>query len=71
MHYKTLVLELIQSRPALYEHLRRERQLPAALSRYAMELKTLHRAWMEDLRRTRPSSHPAQLRAEALELALA
>ena len=71
MHYKTIVLELIQNRAALHEHLRRERQLPAALARYAMELKTLHRDWMEDLHRTRPGRHPAQLRAEALELALA
>ena len=71
MHYKTIVLELIQSRPALHEHLRRERQLPAALARYAMQLETLHTAWKEDLHRTRSDSHPAQLRAEALELALA
>jgi hypothetical protein len=65
------VLKLIQGRASLHQQLRRQGQLLAATEQYAMELKMLHQAWMSELYRTRAESHPAQVRAEALELALA
>ena len=71
MQYMTIVLKLIQGRASLHQQLRRQGQLLAATEQYAMELKMLHQAWMSELYRTRAESHPAQIRAEALELALA
>ncbi len=70
MNYKTIVLELIQSRAVLHAQLRQQGQLLAELERQAMVLKTLHQVWMSELQQTRPGSHPAQIRAEAMELAL-
>lgn len=71
MHYLTIVLNLIQSRPVLHEQLRRQRQLLATVEQCAAELKILHQAWMTELHRNQAGSLPAQIRAEALELALA
>jgi len=71
MQYMTIVLKLIQGRASLHQQLRRQGQLLAATEQYAMELKMRHQAWMSELYRTRAQSHPAQVRAEALELALA
>jgi hypothetical protein len=71
MHYMTIVLQLIHGRASLHRQLQRRGQLLAAAQQYAMELKMLHQAWMSELFRTRAQSHPAQIRAEALELALA
>jgi len=71
MHYMTIVLQLIHGRASLHQQLQRRGQLLAAAQQYAMELKMLHQAWMGELCRTRAQSHPAQIRAEALELALA
>ncbi len=43
MHYKTIVLELLQEQyPALHEKLRKERTLLAALDDYAAALKCRH-----------------------------
>jgi hypothetical protein len=69
MHYKTIVLELLQQRPAIYEPLRSRRMLLPAVERLASELKAGHEAWKESLTQERPGS-PSQIASEALELAL-
>ncbi|HZZ80813.1 MAG TPA: hypothetical protein VFE62_20085 [Gemmataceae bacterium] len=71
MLYKTIVLELIQQRPAMYERLRRQRQLLNTMNRYSKELKASHLEWKEHLAQARPGSDPIQIESEAMEIALA
>ncbi len=71
MHYKTIVLNLLEDRPRLMRRLKRDRQLLATLETYALELKTSHETWRQELFKTKPGSAPEQLASEALELALA
>ena len=70
MLYKTMTLELLEQRPALYSHLRRQRQTLATVERVAAWLKMRHDDWTSRLAASRPNSAPNQLRSEALELAL-
>jgi hypothetical protein len=69
MHYKTIVLELLEGRPRLRERLQKYRQLLPTLEFYAGELKTGHEAWKERL--ASPTSDPAQIASEAMERAVA
>jgi hypothetical protein len=71
MLYKTIVLELIQQRPMLYNRLRRQRQLINTMNRLAKELKDSHLEWQVQLAPTRPGSEPSQIASEAMEIALA
>src|SRR5262245_17232688 len=70
MHYKTIVLELLQQRPEMHEQLRKQRKLLPAMEQYARDLKTSHEAWKETLSQERPGSDPSQISSEAMELAL-
>ena len=70
MHYKTIVLELIEQRPEMHEQLRKQRKLLETVELYAKELKASHEAWKDQLSQTRPGSDPSQIASEALELAL-
>jgi hypothetical protein len=70
MHYKSIVLEILEERPRLMEQLRSQRTAPAALNHYAGLLKTSHEVWMESLSRAKPNSDPSQIASEALEIAL-
>ena len=70
MQYKTITLELIQEKPELYERLRSTKRLLPAMDAYAIELKTYHESWTEQLNEARPNSDPSQIAAEALELAI-
>jgi hypothetical protein len=70
MHYKTIVLGLIEERPEIHEKLRRTRTLLPTLELYAKKLKTSHEAWKEHLFKERPASDPSQIASEALEIAL-
>lgn len=70
MQYKTIVLELLQEHPALYETLRQSRTLLPTLEVYARDLKTSHEAWKERLFRVRPGSNESQIASEALEIGL-
>jgi hypothetical protein len=70
MHYKTMVLELLQQHPEIHDRLRSRRELRPALDRYAGELKTRHDAWKEVLSRANPGSSESQVASEALEIAL-
>ncbi len=71
MHYKSIVLELIQEQhPGLHEQLRSRKTLLAAVNRYAMDLKSLHDAQMAELRRKSPPLELGQIASQALEMAL-
>jgi hypothetical protein len=70
MRYKTIVLELLQEGPGLYDQLRSSNRLLPALESYATELKTAHEAWKEQIARLNPGSDPSQIAAEAMELAI-
>lgn len=70
MHYKTIVLELLQQRTELHEQLRRERKLLATVEFMAVDLKASHEVLMAQLQQTRPGSDPQQYASEALEMAL-
>jgi hypothetical protein len=70
MQYKTIVLQLLEQEPEIYDRLRRDRKVPKAMEHYAQELRSLHLAWMETLNESRPGSDQSQIASEALELAL-
>jgi hypothetical protein len=71
MHYKTIVLGLMEEQyPLLYEKLRKERLLLKALDLYGADLKTRHDYWTDRLSLKRPDSDPIQISSEALEMAL-
>ena len=46
MPYKTIILELLESQPNLYKHLRLSRKLLAELDRLATELRQEHQRWI-------------------------
>ncbi len=69
MHYKSIIIELIDDQPQLALQLRGQKQMLATIEAYAVELKNRHEAWKKELSRTRPGSDPRQIAAEALELA--
>jgi hypothetical protein len=68
--YKTIVLELIQEQPELYEQLRSTKRLLPAVDAYAIDLRSLHEAWQKAIALTRPALDPGQSAAEALEMAI-
>ena len=70
MHYKTIILELLQQRPQMHEQLRKDRKLLPALELYATELKTSHETWKDWLQLLRPDSESSQIASEAMEMAL-
>jgi hypothetical protein len=70
MHYKTIMLALLQQSPALHHELRLNTQLLSTLNRMASALKTRHAYWTSVLRQERPESAPQQIASEALEIAV-
>ncbi len=70
MHYKTIIMELIDDQPELAVRLRGSRQMLATVETYATELKTIHEARIAHLSQSKPDSAPSQITAEALELAI-
>lgn len=70
MLYKTIVLELLRERTELHEQLRLTRRLLPTLERYALDLKAGHETWKAALAKAQPGSHPSQISAEAMEIAL-
>ena len=70
MQYKTIILELLQQRPRMYNQLRKSRKLLLMVDRYARELKASHQACKDYLSQARPGSSPSQIASEALEIAL-
>jgi hypothetical protein len=70
MQYKTIVLQLLEQQPELYEPLRKKRNVLPTLELYAGVLKKKHEAWKAVLSPARPGSDPQQMASEALEIAL-
>ena len=70
MQYKSIVLQLLEQQPEMYDQLRRQRQVLPTMEHYASELRSLHLAWQETLVQAKPGSDPSQIASEALELAL-
>jgi hypothetical protein len=70
MHYKTIILEMLQQRPQMHEELRQSRKLLPTLEFYASELKDSHEDWKDRLLQAKPESDPSQIASEAIELAL-
>ncbi len=70
MHYKTIILEMLQQRPQMHEELRQSRKLLPTLEFYASELKDSHEDWKDRLLQAKPESDPSQIASEAMELAL-
>lgn len=68
--YKTIILELLQQRPEMYDQLRKSRKLLLTVDRHARELKASHQACKDYLWQARPGSSPSQIASEALEMAL-
>ncbi|WP_152053043.1 hypothetical protein [Tautonia marina] len=71
MQYKTITLSLLEAEPALYDRLKASRTALEVLENYALELKDLHEARMEQLRQSRRGGSREQFQSEALELAIA
>ena len=71
MHYKTIVLALLEENPALQRRLKRERTMLKTVETYAQTLKEIHEEVTEQLRQILPSGDPSQIASEALEVALA
>jgi hypothetical protein len=70
MHYKTIVLELLQQYSELQRSLVSSKTLLPTLDCYATDLKARHENWTQTLSWERPQSAPSQIASEALELAL-
>jgi hypothetical protein len=70
MHYKTIMLELLQESPALHRELTQSKRLRSALDQYASDLKTRHTYWISQLSQEQPQSAPAQIASAALEIAV-
>ncbi len=70
MQYKTILLELIRQDREFHDRLKQSGTLASSLDRFALELKSRHEAWTQELSRLRPASDPIQTSSEALELAL-
>ena len=70
IRYQTIVFELLQQRPQIYEQLRQERKLLTTMELHARELKTSHEEWKQVLSQAKPGSDPSQIASEALEMAL-
>jgi hypothetical protein len=70
MHYRTIVLELLQDHPTLHERLRESKSLLQTLERSAAHLRARHMFWMARLARTETETDPSQLSSSALEIAV-
>jgi hypothetical protein len=70
MHYKTIVLELLQQRPQFYDQLLENRTLLATINLYARQLRDIHLDLKERLLHAKPESNLSQLASKALEIAL-
>ena len=71
MHYKNIVLELLQDQyPALCSQMQKERGLLPALDHYGLSLKSFHQTWLDRVSIRKPDLDPVQAASQALELAI-
>ena len=70
MHYKTIVMELLEQTPVLHGQLQRERQLLAAVETYAVRLKAHQAAITKQLEQAQPGTEFNDNSFRAMELAI-
>ena len=70
MLYKTILLELIESRPELHARLKAQRAVLTTVDRWALDLKSRHESWKDSLQQSNPQLDPMQIASMAGELAL-
>ncbi|WP_437193645.1 hypothetical protein [Planctomicrobium sp. SH527] len=70
MQYKTIVMEMLEFRTEIKNQLPKDSDPLETLDRLALELKSLHEMYQEQLAQSRSDSHPNQISSEALEMAL-
>lgn len=70
MHYKTIVLRLIQQHQQTYQQLCSSQRLMSTVGLYAEQLKATHQSWSGRLAIANPDFNPVQLQGESLELAI-
>jgi hypothetical protein len=69
MQYKSIILELLQQRPQMYDQLRENHQLLKAVEAYASDLKRRHNAWKTYLARPEMVTDRSLIASVAMELA--
>lgn len=70
MPYKTIILELLQGRPELHDHLREQRMLLAVMDTCATALKSRHEALKGTLAAVKPELDLGQIASMAMEIAV-
>lgn len=70
MPYKTIILELLQESPDLYQRLKASRTLLRTIDLYAIELKSRHQDLVAELTRSQPGMAPEQIASAAMEIAV-
>lgn len=70
MHYKTIVLELLQEHQEIRNRLQDAQMLLPTVELYANRLKISHEAWKNRLAMAKPGSSETQITSEALEIAI-
>jgi hypothetical protein len=70
MHYKTILMGLLEQYPEIQNELQAKRQMLTTLELYASELRMSHKAWQECLSLVWPDKSESQIASEALEIAL-
>jgi hypothetical protein len=68
--YQTLILQLIREFPEIHYRLKAQRALLAKVETLALELKTRHQVWKDEIARTKPEMGEAQVTSAALEIAI-
>lgn len=71
MLYKTIILQLLEDRPQIYNQLKAERKSLATIEALALQLKAEQQAVLADLKQACPEVDQTQLASQSLELALA
>ena len=71
MLYKTIILQMLEDRPAIYNRLKAERKSLATIEALASELKANQRVILADLKQANPRMDEQQLASQAMEMALA
>ena len=70
MHYKTIILELLEQQPTLHTRLKAQRKLLTALDFLSHEFKSRHETWHRTLRTQHPDIDPGCTTGAAMECAL-
>ena len=70
MHYRSIVLELLQQRPRACERLKKQHMMLEAVNSFGSILKLNHEAIMQQMLEANPGSDPTQIKQAAFEIAL-